>query len=45
MSLITQADMVSPLLQLLGNLEDASLVLSNALIQPDYNLVIGDCVY
>ncbi|POM63630.1 Hypothetical protein PHPALM_20937 [Phytophthora palmivora] len=38
-SLITQADMLSPVLQLLGNLEDVSLTFTNALISPDCNLV------
>ncbi|POM61366.1 hypothetical protein PHPALM_29628 [Phytophthora palmivora] len=38
-SLITQADMLSPVLQLLGNLEDVSLTFANALISPDCNLV------
>jgi hypothetical protein len=40
--LISQGDMLSPLLQLLGNLDDVSLVFSRSRIQPDANLVIGD---
>ncbi|KAJ8577186.1 hypothetical protein ON010_g2017 [Phytophthora cinnamomi] len=40
--LITQADMISPLLQLLGNLEDVLHVFQDALIRPDGNLVIGE---
>ncbi|KAG2987450.1 hypothetical protein PC123_g19431 [Phytophthora cactorum] len=40
--LISQADMVSPLLQLMGNIEDVSNVLSNARVTPECNLVIGE---
>ncbi|EGZ06949.1 hypothetical protein PHYSODRAFT_319586 [Phytophthora sojae] len=36
------ADMIAPLLECLGSLEDVSLVFQNALIQPDCNLVIGE---
>ncbi|OWZ17754.1 hypothetical protein PHMEG_0008254 [Phytophthora megakarya] len=34
-----QADMMSPILELLGNLEDVSLVFTDARIRPDCNLV------
>ncbi|KAF4135582.1 hypothetical protein GN958_ATG15231 [Phytophthora infestans] len=40
-SLITQVDMVSPLLQLLDNLEDVSLVFRHARISPECNLIVG----
>lgn len=40
--LVSQADMIAPLLECLGSLEDVSLVFQNALIQPDCNLVIGE---
>ncbi|ETL95181.1 hypothetical protein L917_06979 [Phytophthora nicotianae] len=42
MGLITQADMVSPLLQLLGNLEDVSRVFRRARINPESNIVPGE---
>ncbi|OWZ17753.1 hypothetical protein PHMEG_0008253 [Phytophthora megakarya] len=41
-SLITRADMMSPLLEVLGCLEDVSLVFTNARIQPDGNVVTED---
>ncbi|GMF09964.1 unnamed protein product [Phytophthora lilii] len=37
--LYSQADMLSPLLQLRGNLEDVSITFSKALVTPDFNLV------
>ncbi|OWZ17755.1 hypothetical protein PHMEG_0008255 [Phytophthora megakarya] len=37
--LFTQADMVSPLLHLLGSLEDISRIFTNALIDPECNLI------
>ncbi|ETP42852.1 hypothetical protein F442_10262 [Phytophthora nicotianae P10297] len=40
-SLITKADMLSPLLRLLGNLEDVSLVFRHARINPECNLVVN----
>lgn len=41
-SLITQGDMVTPLLQVLDNLEDVSLVFHHARINPEGNLVEGE---
>lgn len=40
--LISQGDMLSPMLKVLGNLEDVSLAFSHALVKPDCNLVVGD---
>eukprot|EP00644_Phytophthora_capsici_P016649 jgi/Phyca11/122181/e_gw1.47.133.1 len=40
--LISQGDMLSPMLKVLGNLEDVSLAFSQALVKPDCNLVVGD---
>ncbi|KAL3665164.1 hypothetical protein V7S43_009793 [Phytophthora oleae] len=40
--LITQADMVTPLLRVLGNLEDVSRVFNCARINPDGNIVVPD---
>ncbi|OWZ17112.1 hypothetical protein PHMEG_0008986 [Phytophthora megakarya] len=39
--LYTQTDMLSPILQLVSNLENTELVFSNARISPDGNLVVG----
>ncbi|OWZ15739.1 hypothetical protein PHMEG_00010556 [Phytophthora megakarya] len=36
----SQADMISPLLQVLGNIEDVSIVFSEALIAPDCKVVV-----
>ncbi|KAK1942269.1 hypothetical protein P3T76_006591 [Phytophthora citrophthora] len=41
-ALITQAEMVTPFRELLGSLEQVSLVFGKALIQPDCNLIIGE---
>ncbi|OWZ15742.1 hypothetical protein PHMEG_00010559 [Phytophthora megakarya] len=41
-SVISQGDMVTPVLQVLGCLNDVSLVFSKSRIKPDGNLVIGD---
>ncbi|OWY99466.1 hypothetical protein PHMEG_00029524 [Phytophthora megakarya] len=40
--IISQANMVSPLLRLLGNIEDLTIVLNNARVTPEGNLVVGD---
>ncbi|KAL3665172.1 hypothetical protein V7S43_009801 [Phytophthora oleae] len=40
--LITQTDMVTPLLRVLGNFEDVSRVFSHARINPDCNLVVDE---
>ncbi|OWZ09157.1 hypothetical protein PHMEG_00018183 [Phytophthora megakarya] len=40
--LFSQADLIMPLFQLLGNIEDVSTVLSNARVTPEGNLVVGD---
>ncbi|OWZ08764.1 hypothetical protein PHMEG_00018639 [Phytophthora megakarya] len=40
--LLSQSDMVTPLLQLLGSMEDVSVVLSKARVTPEGNLVVGD---
>ncbi|KAF4032257.1 hypothetical protein GN244_ATG15838 [Phytophthora infestans] len=42
LSRITQADMVSPLLKLLGNLEDDSLLFQQARINPEGNLIVDE---
>ncbi|KUF82409.1 hypothetical protein AM587_10000147 [Phytophthora nicotianae] len=39
--LISQADMITPLLKILGNVEDVSAVFSNARITAECNLVVG----
>lgn len=36
---VAQSDMLTPLLHLLGNLEDVSRVFEGALISPDFQLV------
>lgn len=43
--LIFQADMVSPMLQLLGSLEDVSLLFSGGLLTPEGNVVPRDYLY
>ncbi|OWZ20871.1 hypothetical protein PHMEG_0004670, partial [Phytophthora megakarya] len=42
--LLSQSDMVTPLLQLLGNIDDVSLLLGNARVTPEGSLVVGDYV-
>ncbi|KAG2773974.1 hypothetical protein PC129_g14486 [Phytophthora cactorum] len=42
-SIQAHADMVTPLVQLLGNLKDASLVFTNALVNVECNLVVQGC--
>ncbi|OWZ17582.1 hypothetical protein PHMEG_0008459, partial [Phytophthora megakarya] len=40
--LLSQSDMVTPLLQLLGNIDNVSLLLGNARVTPEGSLVVGD---